>query len=34
MIVKCKTSKKRGDSTADEAKLNEAIIAFLAKWKP
>ena len=34
MIVKCKTSKKRGDATADEAKLNEAIIAFLAKWKP
>jgi len=34
MIVKCKTSKKRGDATADEARLNEAIIAFLAKWKP
>lgn len=31
---KCKTSKKRGDATADEARLNEAIIAFLAKWKP
>ena len=34
MIVKCKTSKKRGDATADEVRLNEAIIAFLAKWKP
>jgi hypothetical protein len=34
MIVKCKTSKKRGDATADEARLNEAIIAFMAKWKP
>ena len=31
---KSKTSKKRGDATADEARLNEAIIAFLAKWKP
>ena len=31
---KCKNSKKRGDVTADEARLNEAIIAFLAKWKP
>jgi hypothetical protein len=34
MREKCKNSKRRGDATADEARLNEAIIAFLAKWKP
>jgi len=34
MKDKCKNSKRRGDATADEARLNEAIIAFLAKWKP
>ena len=34
MKEKCKNSKRRGDATADEARLNEAIIAFLAKWKP
>jgi hypothetical protein len=34
MREKCKNSKRRGDASADEAKLNEAIIAFLAKWKP
>ena len=34
MKEKCRTAKKRGDATADEARLNEAIIAFLAKWKP
>jgi hypothetical protein len=34
MREKCKNSKRRGDATADEARLNEAVIAFLAKWKP
>jgi hypothetical protein len=34
MQARCKTAKKRGDATADEKRLNEAIIAFLAKWKP
>jgi hypothetical protein len=34
MQAKCKTAKKRGDATADEARLKEAIAAFLAKWKP
>ena len=34
MKEKCRTAKKRGDATADEARLNEAIVAFLAKWKP
>ena len=34
MIAKCKTAKKRGDATADEARLKDAIVAFLAKWKP
>lgn len=34
MREKCKNSKRRGDATADEARLNEAIIAFMAKWKP
>jgi len=34
MQAKCKTAKKRGDATADEARLREAIAAFLAKWKP
>ena len=34
MIAKCKTAKKRGDATADEARLKDAIAAFLAKWKP
>ena len=34
MQAKCKTAKKRGDATADEARLREAITAFLAKWKP
>ena len=34
MREKCKNSKRRGDATADETRLNEAIIAFLAKWKP
>jgi len=34
MRDKCKTAKGRGDATANEAMLNEAIIAFLAKWKP
>ena len=34
MKEKCKNSKRRGDATADEVRLNEAIIAFLAKWKP
>jgi len=34
MKDRCKTAKRRGDATADEARLNEAIIAFLAKWKP
>jgi hypothetical protein len=34
MKDRCKTAKRRGDATADEARLNEAIVAFLAKWKP
>jgi len=34
MQAKCKTAKKRGDATADEVRLKEAIAAFLAKWKP
>ena len=34
MKERCKTAKRRGDATADEARLNEAIVAFLAKWKP
>ena len=34
MKEKCKNSKRRGAATADEARLYEAIIAFIAKWKP